>query len=296
MTSSSYILLTAAYNEERFLPGVIAAVAAQTVKPDAWMIVSDASTDGTDRIAEAAAAEHGFIRFLRFQNPLKASPHPMGGLSWRKVAALRAGLEALGNPRADFLGVLDSDVTFAPGFFEALIARMRENPTVGIGGGMIWNWSNGREWPYVTNPDSVGGPVQFFRRTAWDDIGGYIPWGHEDVIAQMMARMRGWRTTSFPDPELKILHLKTAQEKKRNPLKGSFYCGRMDRAMRNHPLFQVAKCVRHLAQPPLVVGGLAELSGFAWAALKGVPTQLPAELVSFNQREQMAKLKRQIGL
>jgi biofilm PGA synthesis N-glycosyltransferase PgaC len=220
----------------------------------------------------------------------------MGGLSWKKVAALKAGLEALGELKTDFLGVLDSDVTFAPAFFETLMARMQENPTVGVGGCRIWNSSEGREWPYAVNPDGVGGPVQLFRRTAWDDIGGYIPWGHEDVIAQMMARMHGWKTTSFDAPELKILHLKTPREKGRHPLRGRFYAGRMDRAMRNHPMFQVAKCLHHFAKPPMVIGSIAELSGFAWAAVKGVPCQLPDELVSFNQREQMSRLKRQVGL
>ena len=36
-----------------------------------------------------------------------------------------------------------------------------------------------REWPYFVNPEVVGGPGQFFRRAAWQQIDGYVPWGGE---------------------------------------------------------------------------------------------------------------------
>ena len=101
MTSPSYILMTAAHNEARFLPDTIASVLAQTVRPRAWIIVSDRSTDETDAIATAAAEAHDFIRFLRFENPLPRSPYPMGGTSWKKVSALRAGLATLDEAYAD---------------------------------------------------------------------------------------------------------------------------------------------------------------------------------------------------
>ena len=57
----------------------------------------------------------------------------------------------------------------------------------------------------------VGGPIQFFRREAWQQIDGYVPWGQEDAIALMMARMHGWRLRSFDD--LRVLHHKTAKER-----------------------------------------------------------------------------------
>ena len=100
MTRPSYILMTTAHNEARFLPDTIASVLAQTVRPRAWIIVSDRSTDETDAIAAAAAEAHDFIRFLRFENPLPRSPYPMGGISWKKVPALRAGLATLGELHA----------------------------------------------------------------------------------------------------------------------------------------------------------------------------------------------------
>jgi hypothetical protein len=289
MTSPSYILMTAAHNEARFLPDTIASVLAQTVRPLAWIIVSDKSTDETDRIAAAAAEAHGFIRFLRFENPLPRSPRPMGGTSWKKVSALNAGLAALGELAGDYLGNLDADVTFAPDFYATLMQRMQAAPDLGIAGGFIYHSSDGREWPYYVNPEVVGGPVQFFRRAAWQQIGGYVPWGQEDAIAQMMARMHGWRTWSFAD--LRVLHHKTAKEKNRHPLGGKFHAGKMERAMGYHPLYEAAKCLGHLRRRPVILGSLAQLSGYAWAAWKNIGTELPEDLVAFNRRQQLQRLR-----
>ena len=294
MTSPSYILMTAAHNEARFLPATIASVLAQTVLPRAWIIVSDKSTDETDAIAAAAAEAHGFIRFLRFENPLTRSPHPMGGISWKKVSALRAGLASLGALAADpgatgYIGNLDGDVTFAPDYFATLVERMQASPDLGMAGGFIYHASADREWPYFTNPDVVGGPSQFFRRAAWEQIGGYLPFGQEDAIAQVMVRMHGWRVRSFAD--LRVLHHKTAREKSRNPLNGKFHSGQMERAMGYHPLYETAKCLGQLGKRPVVLGGLAQLYGYTWAAWKNLRADLPEEVVAFNRRRQLQSLR-----
>jgi glycosyltransferase involved in cell wall biosynthesis len=207
---TSYTLMTSAHNEARFLPDAIASILAQTLRPDLWIIVSDGSTDDTDRIAAAAAAEHGFIRFLRFDNPAR-SPYPMGGIAWKKVSALDAGLAAFGPVTSDYLGNIDGDVTFAPDFFARLLARMDADPGIGIGGGFVYNQADGRREPYFINPDVVGGPAQIFRRPVFEAIGGYIPWGQEDTIAQIMVRMHGYRVRSFAD--LEVLHHKVASRK-----------------------------------------------------------------------------------
>lgn len=49
-TITCYVLVTAARNERKHLERLIQSAAAQTVRPLLWVIVSDASTDGTDEI------------------------------------------------------------------------------------------------------------------------------------------------------------------------------------------------------------------------------------------------------
>ena len=118
----------------------------------------------------------------------------------------------------------------------------------------------------------VGCPGQFFRRAAWQQIDGYMPWGQEDAIAQMMARMHGWRIRSFDD--LRVLHHKTAKEKSRHPLNGRFHTGKMERAMGYHPLYEAAKCLGQLRKKPIILGSLAQLYGYTWAAWKNIRTEL----------------------
>src|SRR4030095_13130382 len=47
----------------------------------------------------------------------------------------------------------------------------------------------------------VAGGCQLFRRKCFEDIGGYVPnrAGCIDWIAVTTARMRGWKTRSFPE-------------------------------------------------------------------------------------------------
>ena len=262
--------MTAAHNEARFLPATIASVLAQTVRPRAWIIVSDDSTDETDAIAAAAAEAHDFIRFLRFENPLPRSPYPMGGTSWKKVSALRAGLAALG----DYVASRLHRQPRRRRDLRARLLRHADGADAGEPGPrdrrrVHLPCERGREWPYFVNPEVVGGPIQFFRREAWQQIDGYVPWGQEDAIAQMMARMHGWRVRSFDD--LRVLHHKTAKEKSRNPLDGKFHAGKMERAMGYHPLYAAAKCLGRLGKKPMVLGSLAQFYGYTWAGLEEHP-------------------------
>jgi poly-beta-1,6-N-acetyl-D-glucosamine synthase len=291
MTSPSYSLMTAAYNEGRFLPDTIACVLAQDRRPERWIIVSDASTDDTDRIAAEAAETHDFIHFLRFENQEKC-PYVMGGTTWKKVSALRAGLAKYGPLTSDYVCNLDADVTFEPDLFTQLIARMEAKPDLGLTSGYIWNISDGVTSPYfATNPDVAGGPLQFFRRSVYEEIGGYVAFGQTDTIAQIMVRMHGHRVRSFP--EFRILHHKTAKEKVGGSrLKGQFHAGKQERAMGFHPLHTMAKCARRLHRRPL--GSMAWMWGYTWAAAKGIRSELPPEVVAFNQREQLANLRQRL--
>ena len=45
----TYVLMTAAYNEEALIEATIRSVLAQTLRPQSWVIVSDNSTDGPTR-------------------------------------------------------------------------------------------------------------------------------------------------------------------------------------------------------------------------------------------------------
>ena len=65
MTRDSYVLVTAAYNEEAHIADTLRSVANQSALPCRWVIVSDGSTDRTDEIVLEWAKHHQFIEFVK---------------------------------------------------------------------------------------------------------------------------------------------------------------------------------------------------------------------------------------
>jgi glycosyltransferase involved in cell wall biosynthesis len=59
--SLSYVLVTAACNEEEHIERLISAVLSQVALPTRWVIVSDGSVDSTDEIVTRYATLHPFI-------------------------------------------------------------------------------------------------------------------------------------------------------------------------------------------------------------------------------------------
>ena len=129
--SCTYVLMTAAYNEEANIERTIKSVLSQTLLPARWVIVSDGSSDRTDEIVQSYTEKHGFIRFLRVA---RAPGRSFGS----KVRALHAGSEILKDVRSDFIGNLDADVSVPPSYFEDLIAHFERRPTLGLAGGFVY--------------------------------------------------------------------------------------------------------------------------------------------------------------
>src|SRR6476469_3391900 len=112
------LLITPARDEAAHLERTIRAVAAQTQRPDLWLIVDDGSTDATPEILARAAAELPFVRVLR------APQHQQAGNDRLALAAeARAFNWALGEVEgADYthLGKLDADVELPTEYIERL--------------------------------------------------------------------------------------------------------------------------------------------------------------------------------
>ena len=65
LESLSYVLLTAARNEEEHIEKTIRSVVAQTILAKKWVIVSDGSTDHTNEIVNGYAKEYSWMQLLR---------------------------------------------------------------------------------------------------------------------------------------------------------------------------------------------------------------------------------------
>jgi biofilm PGA synthesis N-glycosyltransferase PgaC len=281
--SCSYVLMTAAYNEEANIEKTIESVLSQTLLPTVWVIVSDGSLDRTDEIVRKYANAHRFIRFLRVS---RAPGRSFGS----KVRALHAGGELLRDIPYDFIGNLDADVSVSPSYFEDLISRLAGRPQLGLAGGFVVEESMGAFRDRKHNRVySVAHAGQVVRRECYEAIGGYaiLEFGGEDWHAQTCAKMKGWEVEAFPD--LKIFHHRHTGEAD-NLLRHKFRQGRMDYSFGSDPLFELLKCAGFIPVKPFLIGGLARLAGFIWSWIRQDERPVSDEFVSYMRREQRQKL------
>src|SRR6516162_3973080 len=156
---SSYVMVTAAYNEERLIEQAIDSILSQTILPAKWIIVSDGSTDRTDEIVSRYTAEHDFIQLLRI-----SEDHARNFAA--QVNAINRGLSLLESMDYDFVANIDADITLEPDYFERLLERFRQNPHLGLGGGAIYEryGAGGFAERRGNSVTSVAHGCQLFRR------------------------------------------------------------------------------------------------------------------------------------
>ncbi len=283
--SKSYVLVSPVYNEERILERCIESVAAQTLLPLRWVIVSDGSTDRTDEMAREAASRYGFIRLLRRERP-SGGRTSIDRVSQGIVAGVMAGIESVAGLDYRYLAKMDADVTLEPEFFEKVMARMEADPGLGLAGGGIYNV--GAPGGFL-NPEFVGGPVRVFRKECWEAIGGLLPFGHEDYTSVASARMKGWKVRCFP--EIKAYQHDVPRNTVREKVPVCFHLGQMDYIMGGLLTFELARCGTRMLKHPVFLAGGAMLCGYLWAWLRRMRIELPEELVEFMQAEQRVKLR-----
>jgi glycosyltransferase involved in cell wall biosynthesis len=283
MTRESYVLVTAARNEEAFIDKTIESIVSQTVLPRAWMIVSDGSTDGTDEIVRRYVGSNGFIRLIRLSSD-------NGRTFASQVFAQRAGIEQLGNSAYDYVGFLDADVSLEHDCLERILEKFSYNPKLGVAGGAFFEMQEGQFRSCPGNRSRcVGGALQIFRRECFEQI-DYIALrsGGQDTIAEAWARMNGWEVKSFP--ELYVYHHRAMGACSSSLLKTMFRFGQRDYDCCTYPVYEMAKCVRRLGQRPYVVGSFLRMIGYCWAYLRRYKRQVPDDLAEFIRREQRQRL------
>jgi glycosyltransferase involved in cell wall biosynthesis len=281
---STYVLITAARNEERYIEDTIKSVISQTVLPKKWVIVSDGSTDRTDEIVKGYMADYDWISFSRM-------PERRDRQFAAKVTCFNAGYETLSKIDYDVIGNLDADISFEKDYFEFLLDKFSKMPDLGVAGTPFV------EEGYSSTDDSfegekhVAGGCQLFRRECFERIGGYVPikGGGIDWVAVTSARMNGWRTLSFR--ERQFMHHRHLGTGGSNRIAAEFNYGKKDYFLGGHPLWEVFRCAYQLTRKPYLMKGLVIMSGYIWAGLNGTKRPISRELMDFHRKEQMYKLR-----
>ena len=281
---TSYVLITPARNEGAFLEKTIESVIHQTILPTKWVIVDDGSTDRTPEIIGGYLQKHPWLEMV--QMPQRRDRSFAG-----KVQAFNAGFERVKDLAYEVVGNLDADISFGKDHFEFLMRKFFEDPRLGVAGTVFTEEGYNSATDSFEGHKHVSGQCQLFRRSCWEEIGGYIPHraGGIDWMAVTTARMMGWRTESFRERSFAHhRHLGTAE---RGVLASSFSYGEKDYYLGGHPLWEFFRVAYRATKRPYVVDGLAMGVGYLWAFLRRTPRPVSRELMRFHRKEQMAKLR-----
>ena len=268
MTEERLLIISPVRNEARHLEAVIAAMAAQTRPPDRWVIVDDGSTDATPALLARAARSLPFIQVVR------APQAPIGDDADRLLHAADArafnyGLRLASGSLHTHIGKIDGDIELPPNYWEDLLERFHARPRLGIAGGVLAE-PVGKVWKLrgTSNLEHVRGALKLYTSECFKTIGGMRELLGWDGFDEVLARMQGFETRSFPT--LVARHHRIAGSAQ-GRLRGFHRLGR-SMYVEGYPLAWVAaRSAKVAGSAPLAISGAAYLAGYLEASFRGVP-------------------------
>ena len=266
MTQERLLIISPVFNEAAHIETVVRGMAAQSRPPDEWIVVDDGSTDGTLELLRRAAPALPFMRVV------SAPPTPIAAGADRLLLASEArafnhGLR-LGSGFTH-VGKLDGDIELPPDYYERLLAQFRDDPHLGIAGGVLCERSMGF-WKVRGDSDlqHVRGAVKLYSGACFEAVGGVREILGWDAVDEVLARMRGYRTRSFR--EVVARHHRAAGSAQ-GRLKGHLRLGRSMYVEGYPAAWILARSVKVAISRPHVVSGLGYCAGYFGAAARRVP-------------------------
>jgi biofilm PGA synthesis N-glycosyltransferase PgaC len=189
------------------------------------------------------------------------------------------------------IGNLDGDISFDKDYLAFLLQKFYQIPELGVAGTPFLEDGYSSATDSFEGENHVAGGCQLFRRTCFEDIGGYVPnkAGGIDWIAVTTARMKGWKTMSFQDKFFThYRHLGTGES---NRIKALFDYGKKDYYLGGHPVWELFRIMYRMLKKPYIYGGLFLFFGYLWALVTRMKIAISKDLMKFHRREQMQKLK-----
>ena len=240
-------------------------MAAQTLCPAEWIVVDDGSTDGTREVLNHLADDVPFMRVL--SAPALALPSGADRLLHAADAhAFNYGLRWASE--FTHVGKLDGDIELPPDYYAEMLARFRDDPGLGIVGGVLVERS-ARTWKVRGNSDlrHVRGALKLYSRDCFKAIGGIRDMLGWDCIDEVLARMHGYQTRSFPD--LVARHHRPVGSAQ-GRLRGAARLGRCMYIEGYPATWITARSAKVAMSTPYVIAGVAYLAGYTDAAVRGV--------------------------
>ena len=283
--SEPVVLISPVRDEVDRLPNLARCLISQTQRPDCWVIVNDGSQDGTRDLADQLESEHDWIQVVH-----------LGDRGYRRVGggvveAFKAGLDVV-DMSYGFVGKVDADLTFDATYLEFLLKRFEEDTSLGSASGKVFRPQGDGFVEEFMVDDMVAGQFKLYRRSCFDAIGGLVSNVLWDGIDFHRARQKGFKTRSFDDPGLRLIHHRQMGSSDRSVYRGRVRLGRGQWFMGSHPLYHMASSIFRMKEKPYVVGGVLMLWGYLKAFVTCEPRYDDLEFRRELRRWQMGRLSR----
>jgi glycosyltransferase involved in cell wall biosynthesis len=265
MADEKFVVITPARNEAKYLGRTIESLVSQSLLPSEWVIVDDGSVDNTYRLAEDAARGHPWIKVIR--RPDRGYRDFSGNF----VEGIYEGLNHVSEKDYQYIFKIDADILLGPDYFKNILAKFAENPKLGIGGGMIYEYIYNKKFRIGGLPEIIPGAIKCWRRKCFQEIGGLVRESGWDVLDCFKAMGLGWQVQTYADDELKVLHLRPEKSSIKNRYHGWARDGKIHHFIGAHPLWVLASASYHVVDRPFALGSFCMIIGYLRAFLEGCP-------------------------
>ena len=275
-----YALITPCRDEAKYARRTLDSVTQQSVPPAVWVIVDDGSKDETPKILAEYAAKFPYIRIITRGD---RGDRKLGG---GVIDAFYSGYETINPAEFDYVCKLDLDLDLPSRYFETLMERMEANPRIGTASGKPYFVQQGKKISEMCGDENSVGMVKFYRTACFEQIGGFVRELMWDGIDCHRCRMAGWIAVSWDDAAIRFEHLRPMGTSHKNWWTGRVRHGVGQWFMGTGPSYMLASALFRMTRPPVVMGGLAMLWGYARSAKEHKPRYGDAEFRRFLRRYQ----------
>ena len=267
MNSDKYIIISPCRNEGKYLAKTLKSIVSQTVLPHRWVIVDDGSSDETPEILASFSAQYSFIIVIRRENRGKRSVGP--GV----IEAFYSGYDKIKDYEYDYICKLDMDLELPQRYFEHLINKMKRNPRIGTCSGKPFyiDPKNGKLISEKCGDENSVGMTKFYRRSCFEQIGGFVQEVMWDGIDGHLCRMYGWLAIGYNDHELQFIHLRAMGSSQKNLLAGRLRHGFGQYFMGTGLTYMTVSAIYRMSRPPIFFGGASMWIGYIFSLLKNMP-------------------------
>ena len=256
-------------------------VAAQSQKPDLWIIVDDGSTDDTPQLLAEFARENPWVTIVAKPDRGHRAVGP--GV----IEAFYFGLDTIDLDDFDYVTKLDLDLDLPEKYFEILIGRMEENPRIGTCSGKpYFRGKDGELHSEMRGDEMSVGMTKVYQTKCFKDIGGFVREVMWDGIDCHACRKKGWIACSWDEPDLVFEHLRPMGSSQKGIITGKMRHGFGQYFMGSDPLYFTSTAIFRMREKPYVIGGLAIMWGYFKSMLSGKPQLEDKELRDFIGRYQ----------